>query len=179
LHCRRCAGKCHLANGSLAVDRFETGPIAEIAISKLVSEEADDTVACVMGSRVPASLTNSFGSHLADRSWIASELCVGGQKRNSFDESLREQKAIKRISVERRKRVDADRVLARDRKLEIAVVEKSAAEDAWLYAEVVAAERGFDRDFPETGSAEEQFVRGIVELFSRPRGKALGLTRSP
>ena len=81
------------------MDRFETGPIAEIAISKLVSEEADDTVACVMGSRVPASLTNSFGSHLADRSWIAGELCVGGQKRDSFDESLREQKAIKRIGA--------------------------------------------------------------------------------
>jgi len=82
-------------------------------------------------------------------------LRVGGKKRDAFDEGLRDQEAIERILMQRRERVDVHGVLAGDRQLGIAIVEKSAAEKPRFHPEVVATEGVLDRNFPEACGAED------------------------
>jgi hypothetical protein len=79
-------------------------------------------------------------SDLPDRSRIARELRVARQERDALDERLGDQQTIERILVQRRKRVDADRVLAGDRQLGVAVVKEAATEQARLDAEIVTSQ---------------------------------------
>src|SRR5438093_8968356 len=115
----------------------------------------------------------------SDRSAIARHLRVGGEKRDAFDEGLRDEESIERILMQWREHVDIHGVLAGDRQLGVAVVEKSAAQEARLDAKVLAAEGVLDRDFPETGGAEDQLVFQIVELSARGGGEPLGLPGGP
>lgn len=110
---------------------------------------------------------------------MARQLCVGREKGDAFDESLREQDSVKRIFVEGRKRVDGDGVLARDWKLEIPVVEETTPKNPRLGAEVVAPQSRLDRDLPKTGGAEEKFVADLVEVQPGTRGEPFRLSRRP
>jgi uncharacterized protein (UPF0128 family) len=67
-------------------------------------------------------------------------LRVGGEQCDAFDERLGQQDSVKRIFVQRRKRVDADGVLARNRQLDVTVVEKGAPKNARLDAEIIAGD---------------------------------------
>ena len=63
-----------------------------------------------------------------------------GQQQQTFDLRLGDQQAIERILVQRRQRVDGDRVLAADRQFDVAVVEQAPSEQVGIGAEVLAAE---------------------------------------
>lgn len=52
---------------------------------------------------------------------MARELCVGGQQRNALDESLGQEQTVEGVLVQGRKGVNAHRMLAGHRQLEIAV----------------------------------------------------------
>src|SRR5690348_10230187 len=97
-------------------------------------------------------------SDLSDRSAVARDSRVGGEKRDALDEGLRDQEAIERILMQRRQCIDIDRVLGGDRQLNVAVVEKSTAQETRLDAEVLAAQGVLDRDFPEARGAEDQLI---------------------
>src|SRR5712691_10457223 len=99
----------------------------------------------VSRSRLP---TSPIGSDLSDGTAAASQLIIRSQEGDAFDQRLRDEQAIEWIFVDRRKSVDVHRVLARDRQFEVAVVEESAPEHAWLDAKVIAPQTAFDGDLP-------------------------------
>ena len=89
-------------------------------------------------------------------------MCIGGDEGDALAERLGQQQAVEGIFVQVRQRVDAHRVLAGDGKLDIAVVEQTPAEQAWLDAEIFSAQGVLDRDLPQAGSAEEKLVARVV-----------------
>jgi hypothetical protein len=57
-------------------------------------------------------------------------LRVSSEQRDPLDERLREQKPVEWILMQRRETIDVDGVLAGDRKLRVAVIQKRGTRDA-------------------------------------------------
>lgn len=54
--------------------------------------------------------------------------------------------------------INGDSMFAEDWQLLISIVDEAAAEDARIYLEVAPVQLALDRDLPQTGYAEKQFV---------------------
>jgi len=85
-------------------------------------------------------------------------LLIGRNERHAFCQSLSQQDAIEWIFVERWQCIDAGCVFAGDRKLSVSVVQQSLTQSPGIDAKVFSAQCTFDRDFPNAGSTEDEFV---------------------
>jgi hypothetical protein len=97
-----------------------------------------------------------------DRCGISSDQWVHGQKRDAFDQRLRDQEPVEGVFVKGWQSVNRHRVLPEDRQLLVAIVHQSAPQQPWIDAEVLPPEAALDRDLPEAGYAEYE---DIVFLF--------------
>ena len=88
-------------------------------------------------------------SYLAHGSWVLCDNGVGGEQQNALDCRLCDEQAIKGILVDRRQSGDRDGVLAGDRQFIVSIVQQAATQEPRIRTEIVAAEAGFDRDFPQ------------------------------
>lgn len=100
-------------------------------------------------------------SHLADGTSIAGELVVGGEQDDAFYGCLREEQPIKRVFVQRGEGIDTDGMFARDRQLDVSVVEERAPEHVRFDPEVLAAERlAAEKSNSLSSSFSRRFARG-------------------
>jgi hypothetical protein len=106
-------------------------------------------------------------------------LGIGGEKRDSFRDSLREEHSIKRIFVQRRKAVDVGSVLSCNRELDVSIVEQASSKNTRVGVKVIATQRVLDRDFPDVRRAEIELVLAIAQVSACPSGQAVRLTGSP
>jgi hypothetical protein len=79
---------------------------------------------------------------------------VGRQQRNAFDEALRDEQSIERISMQRRQTGDRDGVLAGNWQFLIAVTQQIAPQRALFEVEIAAPLRPFYWDLPEACRTE-------------------------
>lgn len=126
-----------------------------------------------------AGLIEPVVSDLFHRALVSRQLGIGSEKRDAFRNCLGQKEAIEGIFVKRREAVDVGRMLPRDGKLDVSVVEQAAAQYTRVSMKVIPTERVLDRDFPDARGAEVELIFPIAQLPARGGGQPVWLTGCP
>src|SRR5579883_895496 len=113
------------------------------------------------------------------RGRVATHKRIRRQQGDPLDDRLSDQHPIERVPVNRWEIADRNSVLARDRKLVIAVIEQSPAQQSRLDLEIVAAEAALDRNLPKAGGTEQQVGISIRDQRARFLGQPLRFSSRP
>lgn len=105
--------------------------------------------------------------------------CVCGEQEQACGLGLCDEHAVEGVAVDGGQVDDGGGVGAVDGEFRIAIVEEAPAQDGGIDGEIVAAEAGFDGDFPQAGCAEVQLGFRGFDQAAGFGGEAFGRCGGP